>query len=279
MNSGEYVLGRSANAVRRLAIQDRQHAAISEAMLDQLQLRPEDRVVELGVGTGNFSRRIMRRLGERGVLVGVDYTKSLLDEARRKLTGKLTGSSRAQFELVLDDIRSLGTWLDQADVVTGRTILHHIPMVEALVGALRDRVRVGTRIGFVEPEFRIPAARIGLLEQQGRKELAPLRHWAEGIVRYYQVRGLSPEIGASLPQVLDYVGFQNIASAYHDFPVDQDVIDNALLYYDEIGANYMDLGIMTAEEIGEQKRYFASLQGAECAECAMWGMHYATCVA
>ena len=40
------------------------------------------RVVELGCGPGSFSHRILPRLGEGGVLVGVDCTQGLLNQAR-----------------------------------------------------------------------------------------------------------------------------------------------------------------------------------------------------
>jgi cyclopropane fatty-acyl-phospholipid synthase-like methyltransferase len=60
-------------------------AAASERLLDDLALRPGDRVVEVGCGPGGFSRRILRRLGEGGVLVGVDCTEGLLSQASAAL--------------------------------------------------------------------------------------------------------------------------------------------------------------------------------------------------
>ena len=86
---------------------------MSERLLDDLALRPHDRVVELGCGPGGLSRRILRRLGEGGVLVGVDCSEGLLAEARSTLAGK----GPARFEPVLADIAGLGAWLDGADVV------------------------------------------------------------------------------------------------------------------------------------------------------------------
>src|SRR5438105_373980 len=117
-----YVLGQSAKAARRLEIQDAHFADVSERLLDDLALRPNDRVVELGCGPGGFSRRILRRLGAGGVLVGVDYTEGLLVQAREALAG----IGPARFEPVLADIAQLGPWLKGADVVLGRTVLHHL---------------------------------------------------------------------------------------------------------------------------------------------------------
>src|SRR6516162_2605555 len=114
-----YVLGQSAAAARRLEVQDAHFAEASERLLDDLALRPTDRVVEVGCGPGGFSRRVLRRLGPGGVLVGVDRTSGLLDQARALLAGEGPG----RFEPVLADIDQLGPWLDGADVVVGRTVL------------------------------------------------------------------------------------------------------------------------------------------------------------
>src|SRR5437588_519664 len=120
-----YVLGQSARAARRLEIQDAHFAEVSERLLDDLALRPNDRVVELGCGAGSFSRRVLGRLGPGGVLVGVDCTPGLLDQAR----AALADLGPARFEPVAADIAGLGPWLAGADVVTARTVLHHVPMV------------------------------------------------------------------------------------------------------------------------------------------------------
>src|SRR5947209_13417150 len=99
-----YVLGQSDRAARRLEIQDAHFAESSEQLLDELAVRPDDRVVELGCGPGGLSRRILRRLGSGGVLVGVDGSAGLLDQAR----AALAGTGPAQFEAVLAELSGLG---------------------------------------------------------------------------------------------------------------------------------------------------------------------------
>src|SRR5207244_204271 len=113
-----YVLGQSEGAARRLEIQDAHFAEASESLLDELELRPQDGVVELGCGPGSFSRRILRRLGAGGVLVGVDTSAGLLAQA----TNLVADVSAARFEPVLADIAQLGSWLDGADVLVGRAV-------------------------------------------------------------------------------------------------------------------------------------------------------------
>jgi ubiquinone/menaquinone biosynthesis C-methylase UbiE len=271
--SREYVLGQSTDAARRLEIQDLQFAEVSERLLDEIDLRPADRVVEIGTGAGGFSRRILRRLSSGGVLVGVDYSPGLLEQARQNLAG----AGQARFEPVVADVSQPGSWLDGADIVLGRTVVHHIPMAEAWLGRLRTALRPGTRIGFVEPEFRALLGRFSVLEASGRPELAVLRVWAEGISRFYQASGLSPAVGATLAWALRAAGFTNVRGHSCECPTDETVIENLLLYYDEIRDRYQTLGIMTADEIEQQKQQLRALPAGELP--AVWGIHRATAVA
>lgn len=271
--SPEYVLGQSTAAARRLQIQDAQFGSVSELLLDEISLRPADRVVEIGTGAGGFSRRILRRLGKDGVLVGVDYTRGLLDQAREYVSG----SSAARFEPVLADVSRPGAWLDGADVVLGRTVVHHIPMAESWLGRLHSALRPGVKIGFIEPEFRALLGRFSALEAAGRAELAVLRVWAEGISRFYQASGLSPEVGATLGWALEAAGFRDVRVVSCECATDETVIENLLLYYDEIRDRYQTLGIMTSAEIDRQKEALQALPAGNLP--AVWGIHRATAVA
>src|SRR5262249_30618377 len=113
-----YILGQSERAARRLEIQDAHVAEQSERLLDELALRQNDRVVELGGGRGGLSGRIMRGLGAGGVLVGVDSSEGLLEQAGKALTG----AGPAKFEPVRADVADLGPWLAGADVIVGRAV-------------------------------------------------------------------------------------------------------------------------------------------------------------
>lgn len=271
--STAYVLGQNTDAARRLEIQDAQFADVSERLLDEMRLRPDERVVEIGTGAGGFSRRILRRLGNAGVLVGVDYTQGLLDQARQNLAG----CSAARFEPVLADVTRPGPWLDGAGAVLGRTVVHHIPVAEAWLGRLRTALRPGTRVGFIEPEFRALLGRFSVLESQGRPELAVLRRWAEGISRFYDASGLSPGIGSTLAWALRAAGYSEVHGHATECPTDETVIENLLLYYDEIRDKYQALGIMTPAEIEQQKQQLRALPAGELP--AVWGIHRVTAVA
>jgi ubiquinone/menaquinone biosynthesis C-methylase UbiE len=267
----EYVLGQSASAAHRLAIQDAHFGDLSEQLLDDLALRPNDRVVELGCGPGGFSRRILRRLGAGGVLVGVDCTKGLLEQARTALAS----FGPARFEPVLADIASLGSWLDGADAIVGRAVLHHIPMAEFVLGQLRAAVRPGTRVGFIEPDFRSPLARLAQMEAAGRTELSPLHVWAVAINELYLARRLSPAVGATLARTLQIGGFQQVREGWSECRSDERMIENMLMFYDEVRDRLVELGILSVKQIDEQQASLKTLTPGSLP--AAWGIYRVAC--
>jgi ubiquinone/menaquinone biosynthesis C-methylase UbiE len=266
-----YVLGQSADAARRLVIQDAQFGDLSVQLLDDLALRPTDRVVELGCGPGGFSRRILRRLGEGGVLVGVDCTQGLLDQAR----AALTGAGPARFEPVLADISALGPWLNGATVVVGRAVLHHVPMAEFLLGRLRAALPPGIRVGFIEPDFRSPLARLSYLEAGGRTDVAPLRIWAVAINDLYLARRLSPAVGATLARALQTAGYRQVREGWSECRCDPLMIENILMFYDEVRDRLVELGILSAKEIEQQQGLLRTLTPESLP--AAWGIHRVAC--
>jgi ubiquinone/menaquinone biosynthesis C-methylase UbiE len=262
----DYVLGESERAARRLAIQDAHFAEVSERLLDELQLRPGDRVVELGCGAGAFSRRILRRLGGDGVLVGIDQSASLLDEARRHVAG----AGPARFETAIADIAEPGSWLAGADVVVGRTVLHHVPMVEVLLGKLRAALRPGTRVGFLEPDFRAPLGRVAFLEATGRPELAALRIWSRAINHLYELSRLSPDVGASLARTLELAGYRHVQADWTECRSDDLALENMIMFYDEVRGRLTALGLFTVAEIDEQQSLLRRLMGQSIPSA--WGI-------
>lgn len=267
----DYVLGQSERAARRLEIQDAHFGDMSEQLLDDLALRPADRVVELGCGPGGFSRRILRRLGAGGVLVGVDRTEGLLSQAK----SALAGAGPARFEPVLADLAQLGPWLEGADVVVGRAVLHHVPMAEFVLGRLRAALRPGTRVGFIEPDFRSPLARLAYLEATGRPELAPLGVWAVAINHLYELNRLSPDVGASLARTLQTAGYRNVRAGWSECRSDARMVENMLMFYDEVRDRLAALGILTAEEVDRQQRLLRGLSAESLP--AAWGIHRVAC--
>jgi trans-aconitate methyltransferase len=254
-----------------LAIQDSHFAIPSEYLLDELPLRPADRVVELGCGPGGFTRRITARLGSAGRVVGVDSGAEMLVHARSALADR-----PGIFLPVQADVDDLGSWLDGADVVVGRAVLHHVPAAEVLVGRLLARIRPGTRVGFIEPDFRTPLARLAHRQATDRPDLAPLVAWARAINQLYQARRISPAVGATLGAAMAAAGYRDVRTRYFECPTDQDMIENIVMFYDEVRQPLESYGIMPSADIDRQQHLLQSLPVESFPPA--WGVHVVTSV-
>jgi hypothetical protein len=148
-------------------------------------------------------------------------------------------------------------------------------MAEFLVGELRARLRPGVRIGFIEPDFRAPLARLAYLETSGRPELAPLRIWATAINQLYLARRISPSVGATLGRAMEAAGYRRVRSEWFEHPTDTSVVENIVMFYDEVGDTLAALNILTPAEINEQQRLLRASPGATLP--AAWGAHVVAC--
>jgi ubiquinone/menaquinone biosynthesis C-methylase UbiE len=70
---------------------------LREALSDRCALSPGARVLDLGTGTGAMLPSLMRRTGGTGLVVGLDFSRGMLGQARRRL-GKAAGAALVRAE-------------------------------------------------------------------------------------------------------------------------------------------------------------------------------------
>jgi 2-polyprenyl-3-methyl-5-hydroxy-6-metoxy-1,4-benzoquinol methylase len=116
----------------------------------QLELAPGKTVLELGCGTGIFTRRIAATGAQ---IIAVDLSQKLIDEARRQLP------AGAKVEFVVADLM-------QPRELAGRrfdgfycvSVLHHLDLERALP-AIADLLEPGARFAVTEPNMDNPINR------------------------------------------------------------------------------------------------------------------------
>ena len=104
---------------------------LQERLIDQARIRPDDRVLDIGCGTGNLTLLVAKRYPTASV-VGLDPDPAALDRARKKAAkGKLTAAFDQGFaeELPYPD-RSV-------DVVLCSLALHHVTEEHRITVAAR----------------------------------------------------------------------------------------------------------------------------------------------
>jgi ubiquinone/menaquinone biosynthesis C-methylase UbiE len=63
------------------------HSRVRHALgceLDRMQLSPDERVVDLGCGTGNLTAVLLEKLGQCGNVIAVDFSEAMVAKARSK---------------------------------------------------------------------------------------------------------------------------------------------------------------------------------------------------
>lgn len=63
----------------------------SDALLEAAELRPDERVLDIGCGNGAITIEAARRVGPAGSAIGVDVSPPMLDLARKRATASRIG--------------------------------------------------------------------------------------------------------------------------------------------------------------------------------------------
>jgi SAM-dependent methyltransferase len=187
-----YVHGTHAEEQERLT---KLNSLLNEGSLRELDPQPNERVIDVGSGLGQFARAVARRTGT--AVVGIERSREQIAEGLRQ--ARLAGEEKL-LDLRLGDARTLPLEDDEwatFDVAHTRFLLEHVPdPIEVVKGMVRA-VRPGGRIVLEDDDH-------GLLrlwpEPPGLAEV-----W-RAYMRCYDRAGNDPIVGRRLVQLLHEAG-------------------------------------------------------------------------
>jgi len=135
-----------------------------DLLVQKLAINSNDSVLEIGCARGAMSYRIAATTGAQ--VLGTDLCAPFIDEAQRRYQ-----HDRLAYQ-VLDFNQPEGLAGRRFDVVLGDGILHHLYYnLEASLLAIRDLLKDGGRLGFLEPNLENPYV-LAIFK------VPPLRTWA-----------------------------------------------------------------------------------------------------
>jgi trans-aconitate 2-methyltransferase len=111
--------------------------AMAAAVLDRLELRGDERVLDAGCGSGRVTRLLLERL-PRGSVVAVDASAEMVARARDELAADLRADVR---HADLAALRLAGG--ERVDAVFSNAVFHWVPDHEALFARLAAALRAG----------------------------------------------------------------------------------------------------------------------------------------
>ncbi|MCI3222880.1 class I SAM-dependent methyltransferase [Streptomyces sp. NP-1717] len=140
------------------------------AAVAEMGLRPGDRVLDAGCGTGRALSALRAAVGTRGTVLGVDLTPEMLAAAVR------SGRDAAGV-LLLADVARLPLRRHSLDAVFAAGLIAHLPDPATNLRQLAGVVRPGGRLALFHP-----VGRAALAARQGRR-ISPDDLRAEGMLR------------------------------------------------------------------------------------------------
>lgn len=114
--------------------------AMGLAVLDRLELRGDEAVLDAGCGSGRVTQALLDRL-PGGRVIGVDGSQSMIDAARERLAGH-----EARTTLVTSDLLALDPALGPVDAILSTATFHWIADHTALFARLRAVLGDGGRL-------------------------------------------------------------------------------------------------------------------------------------
>jgi ubiquinone/menaquinone biosynthesis C-methylase UbiE len=184
-----------------------------------LKLEPEESLLDIGTGPGNFPTRL-RTGGHLGRLVGVDFSNGMLEVARAK-TDAVEWLQANAMDLPFAD--------SSFDVVTARHMLYHVPDMNK---ALREAKRV------LKPNGRFLAVTNddGYMKEYWDAVLEAVRHdtdFASMLEEMLNPKFFASHLEAEIAKVFDNTSFARLEGAL-EFPRVEPVLD----YWDSIQDSY-----------------------------------------
>lgn len=165
--------------------------AYKQQMLDLLDVRPGQTVLDVGCGPGTDLPALAERVGDSGTVLGVDRDPAMLAQARERT------SDLHQVEIREGDVHALPVEASTVDRAKIDRVLMHVAEPADALAQLNRATRPGSRVGLAEPDWDTLIVDAEDLETSR----AFTRYTTAEVVRH-------ATIGRSLPRLAEQAGFQ-----------------------------------------------------------------------
>ena len=126
---------------------DRAEDQQPDKVVEALNIEPGMVVADIGAGSGYFTRRLAKAVGEKGKVIATDIEQKMLDYNKQELE-KLGMVNRAQFILVKPDDPSLPT--NSVDLVFLCNAYHHVEHHVDYWAKIKSALKPNGRLAIVD---------------------------------------------------------------------------------------------------------------------------------
>ena len=145
----QYLLGYAQTEQERLQRQAQILAEETHSLLDQLEISPGARAVEIGCGPQGMLDLLSSRVGPSGTVTGVERSEDSV-----RLAGRFVADHKlSNVEVIHGDGRSTGLPRRTYDVAAARLVLVNVPDPEQIVAEMVALVRPGGVVALYEADW------------------------------------------------------------------------------------------------------------------------------
>lgn len=164
-----------------------------ESFFGFLELGPRERLLDVGCGTGDLTRLMKGLVGEKSRVIGIDYSRTMIEEACKRSAASGDGIEFAQADA--EGIPYPGHSFTRT---TAQFLFQHLPHPEK---ALREMVRVTRHRGLV-----------GVLEQDWGSRIVSAGDLGSSVelARALMPPVKNPTIARELPELFHRVGLSTV---------------------------------------------------------------------
>jgi ubiquinone/menaquinone biosynthesis C-methylase UbiE len=164
------------------------------------------RILDLGCGTGEATRRLAGLFPGAAEIVGIDLLPSMV-EAARGLCGARTQGGGPSLTFEEGDGRALRFPDGYFDLVACRHLTQLLPDPEAVLTECRRVLRPGGWLHVVSEDY-------GMLQFPPRDGVDPDRLWTGAVVEHTRLTGTDARIGRRTLPMLRALGFMHVSIQY-----------------------------------------------------------------
>jgi SAM-dependent methyltransferase len=137
-----YILATGDKEVERLRLLQDVYGPGTEALFNRVGIRPGQRVVEIGCGSGNIACWLAKKVGQSGAVVGIDNSAEQVEQARKQALAR--GLRNVEFQVA--DAYSPRLAEGSFDVAYCRLVLMHLTEPGKALDSMRRLVRPGGHV-------------------------------------------------------------------------------------------------------------------------------------
>jgi trans-aconitate methyltransferase len=240
--SAAYVFGGTPTELERLLAKADELEASARWLLDNIDIRPGSRVVDIGCGPMGILNLLSDRVGPHGEVIGVEREARFVETARRELTKR----ALSNVKVIQADALKTGLEKNSFDFVHERLVLINVPEREALLAEMVSLLR--------------PGGTLALENNDNVSWLCHPEHPSWNILRdafftAFQANGGDLFLGRRLPGLLRAAGVQDVQVKVHVDVVKPGSYRRAHLFslLDSLHDKVIALQLLSEEELANHR--------------------------